>query len=201
VEGSLNRSGVMERPAFPSINVHFHQCDVETISVTAPKLFGRLTKLPVLAAAVALASTFSLAVLTSFTNGNLAATLVGHNAQLEVISQRAELLQRLTTNIRKASLTSLPESSVPFGGFIGDASKLEPGSLLILDKLDFTSRSLEVVSARRIARSVHLVVSTERQVDLMLVTAKVVGEPAASGIRFLVAVAPETADGLDYQSL
>jgi hypothetical protein len=169
--------------------------------VTASNLFGGLTKLPVLAAAVALASAFSLAALTSFINVNLAATLVGHNAQLEAISKRAEQLQLLTRNIRKASLTSFPQNFVPFGGFIGDVSSLEPGSQLTLDKPDITSRTLEVVSARRIARSFHLVVSTARQVDLMLVTANVVGEPAAPEIRFLVAITPETISEMDDHSL
>jgi hypothetical protein len=185
----------------PSIQGTCEPRDSENTSVTASNLFGGLTKLPVLAAAVALASAFSLAALTSFINVNLAATLVGHNAQLEAISKRAEQLQLLTRNIRKASLTSFPQNFVPFGGFIGDVSSLEPGSQLTLDKPDITSRTLEVVSARRIARSFHLVVSTARQVDLMLVTANVVGEPAAPEIRFLVAITPETISEMDDHSL
>ncbi|MGI9479458.1 MAG: hypothetical protein ACR2PI_22340 [Hyphomicrobiaceae bacterium] len=166
---------------------------------------AQLGRLPILAGLVAVASTLGLVAAVSTTDGYLAAAMERHDARLEAISERAERIDTLSRNIRKASLTSQADVHLPFGGFVGAASRVEPGARLKLRPSDVMGvQTLEVVSAHKVAPTIDLTTDATRNINLMLVSGRAVETPNAPLIRFLVAVTPDnpaTAAIIDQRSL
>jgi len=168
-------------------------------------LRAQLGRLHILAGLVAIASTIGLVAVMSATDGYLATAMQRHDARLEAISERAERIDSLSRNIRKASLTSQPDVQLPFGGFVGAASRVEPGARLKLGSASAAgAQILEVVSAHKVAPTIDVASNAAGSIDLMLVTGRAVETPNAPLIRFLVAVTPDnpaTAAIIDQRSL
>ena len=166
---------------------------------------AQLGRLHIVAGLAAVASVLGLVAAVSTTDGYLAAAMQRHDARLEAISERAERIESLSRNIRKASLTSQPDVQLPFGGFVGAASRVEPGAhLKFLSSEGAAAQTLEVVSAHKVAPSIDGATNATRNIDLMLVSGRAVETPSAPLIRFLVAVTPDnpaTAAIIDQRSL
>lgn len=167
---------------------------------------SKLPRLHVWMLLSALAATVGLATWMTSTDARIAtldrATLHGHNSQLESMSARAERLQAYSQHIRKVSLTTPSEVELPYGGYVGSADHVAPGASLKLEGTEPGRQILEVVSADRISPSVGLAAAPERQIELMLVTGRLLGTEDARLVRFLVSVSPTKQPGAtEHQSL
>lgn len=166
---------------------------------------AQLARFHILAGLTAIASTIGLVAAMSATDGYLATAMQRHDARLEAISERAERIEFLSRHIRKASLTNQPDVELPFGGFVGAASRVEPGAHLKLGSSRAAgAEMLEVVSAHKVAPTIDVASNATGNIDLMLVTGRSIDTPSAPLIRFLVAVTPDkptTAAIIDQRSL
>ena len=127
----------------------------------------------------------------SSTDGRLVTALQGQDAHLEILSQRAEHIRNFSRYVRKASLTTAQDVDLPFAGYVGAASQVEPGATLKLGRPGFDGHALEIVSALKIRPAIALAAAAPRSIDLMLITGRVVGAPDAPLVRLLVAVTPD----------
>ena len=137
---------------------------------------------------VGLVSVLSLFYMISAADGRLVAALEVQDARLEVLSRRAERMRDFSRYLRRASLTNQSEPDIPFAGYLGAASQVEPGAKLRLGGRP--GYVMEIISARKVRQTVTLADAPEA-IELMLIAGRLVAAPDAALVHLLVAVSPE----------
>ena len=152
----------------------------------------QIGRLHIIAVLTAVSSVLGLIAATSATNGFLTTAMRGHDARLQAMSERAERIQMFARHIRKASLTSIePEVDLPFGGFVGAASEIEPGARLKLVRAGNAEHTLEILSVNKVPQTLGLAASGAQPVDLLIVTGRALWAPGEPVLRMFVTATPD----------
>ncbi|MFT5508050.1 MAG: hypothetical protein ACI89J_001120 [Hyphomicrobiaceae bacterium] len=172
---------------------------------TLKAIRDQIGRLHIIAVLAAVSSIFSLIAATSATNGFLTTAMRGHDGRLQAMSERAERIQMFARHIRKASLTSSePDVDLPFGGFVGAASRIEPGARLKLMRPGNGHHTLEVLSVNKVPSAFGLAASEAQSVELLIITGRALWAPGEPVMRILVTATsdkPVTSSIIDQRTL